>query len=73
MTTKERILQAGLKMWPYISANAIARELGLSGHAAILYHFPKLRDAIAYHAVDVGDKRVIGYLTLEGHRAVKSR
>ncbi len=69
--TREKILNAGLKIWPDVSLSKIGRETGLT-HAAISYHFPldQLRDRIAEHAVEVGDSRVVVQLIAERHPAV---
>ncbi len=68
--TRLAILNAGLKLWPYATPSKIAREVGIT-HAAVLYHFTNVRDAVAFHAVQVGDELVINYLRLEGHPAVE--
>lgn len=67
------ILDAGLELWGNeFSASAIARKVGLS-HGSVLYHFKsssELRDAVAYHAMSKGDKRVIPMLIWEKHPCV---
>lgn len=70
--TKEKFLKAGLRLWPNISALAIANETGYT-HASVLYHFPgeSLKDAIAEYAVKTGNSRVILQLVAEGHKAIK--
>lgn len=68
--TREKILNAGLNLWPNVTASTVGRAAGLS-HAAVLYHFPgTLRDAVADHAVATGDSRVIVQLMAAGHSAV---
>lgn len=71
--TKERFLKAGLRLWPDISALAIADETGYT-HANVLYHFPgeSLKDSIAEYAVQIGHSRVIVQLIANGHKAVKN-
>lgn len=66
-----QILDAGVAIWPNVSARNIGKSLDLS-HAAILYHFKSsaaLRDAVAQHAVDRMDKRVVAALLVEQHPA----
>ena len=69
--TRERILNAGVKVWPNVSLSILGRETGLT-HAAISYHFPleQLRDRVAEHAVAIGASRVIVQLIAEKHPAV---
>lgn len=75
---KVDILEMGLRLWRADvepSARRIAIELKLSSHAAVLYHFKSslgLRNAIAYHAVEQGESRVIVRLISENHTAVAS-
>lgn len=75
---KTDILRTGVQLWRADvepSARRIAAELQLSSHAAVLYHFAtsvRLRDAIAAHAVAIGESRVIVKLIASGHAAVKS-
>lgn len=71
--TREKILNAGVALWPDVSALAVAHAAGLT-HPAVLYHFPDgtLKDAIAEHAVDVGESRVIIQLIAADHKAIKS-
>ena len=38
--TRTRILESGLKLWPDVTASAIAADLGIT-HATVLYHFDK--------------------------------
>lgn len=69
---RARILCAGLRLWPAASARAIGAALGMS-HSNVLYHFGNadgLRNAIAAHAVQRGESRVITYLIAEKHAAV---
>jgi len=74
---KLRILETGVRLWlldpALVTARRIAAEMGMT-HAAVLYHFgtsARLKDAIAAHAVERGEARIIGHLIMSGHRAVK--
>jgi AcrR family transcriptional regulator len=69
--TRERILNAGVKLWPDITVSKVAREAGLT-HAAVLYHFPSfnLKNKIAEHAISINESRVIVQLIASGHPAV---
>lgn len=75
--TKLEILEMGLRLWrvdpAYVTARRIASELDVV-HGTVGYHFANrersLRDAIAYHAVEQGDERVIAQLIIERHKAV---
>ena len=69
--TREKILKAGLKIWPNVTLSNIGRETGLT-HAAISYHFPleELRDRVAQYAVIMGESRVIVQLIAQNHPAV---
>ena len=74
--TKSKILAAGLEMWlenpNSVSANGIGNRIGMK-HASILYHFPYgVKDAVAEHAVNVGNSRVIAQLIVSEHPAVKN-
>lgn len=62
--TKRAILNAGLICWPDISARRVGAECGLT-HTAVLHHFPgdgALKQAVAKHAVEVEDSRVVRLL-----------
>ena len=75
--TKRRILEMGLTLWrvdpAYVTARRIAKELNMS-HGTVCYHFPRgersLKDAIAFHAVQNGESRVIVHLIAMNHKAV---
>jgi AcrR family transcriptional regulator len=69
--TREKILNAGVELWPYISVSSVARKAGLT-HAAVLYHFPtcNLKNKIAEHAITIGDSRVIVQLIASRHPAI---
>lgn len=71
ITTRERILNAAVKLWPNITLEAVAEKIGMT-HPTILYHFPDdtLRDAVAEHAVAIGESRVIVALIAENHSAI---
>ena len=69
--TKARIVSTGLQLWPNVSARRIARQLGLT-HTAVLYHYgtsAALRDAVALHAVAVGDRSIVPQLIASRHAA----
>lgn len=70
------ILAAGLELWrcdpSTVSARGIGRRLGMT-HSAVLYHhgtIAALRDAVAAHAVAMGDAVVIPMLIVARHPAV---
>lgn len=69
--TREKILNAGVKLWPEVSLSKVAREAGLT-HAAVLYHFPMgtLKNRVAEHAIKTGDSRVIVQLIAARHPAI---
>jgi len=75
--TKLAILEIGLRLWrvdpAMVTARRIARELDLT-HGAVCYHFRRgersLKDAIAFHAVEQGEARVIAHLIAGNHKAV---
>jgi len=68
--TRERILKAGVELWPDVTLQAVADKVGLT-HPAILHHFPQntLKDAVAEHAVETGDSNVIVQLFASTHPA----
>lgn len=71
---RNRIIAAGVTLWPNVSARAIAAKIGLT-HSGILYHFEDanaMLDAIAAHAVENGNSRVIAQLITSRHPAVAS-
>jgi AcrR family transcriptional regulator len=75
---KRKILDAGLKLWRQdparVTARSIADAVGLT-HPTVLSHFKEaggLRDAVAAHAVEKGDSRIIVQLMAQGHDAVKN-
>jgi AcrR family transcriptional regulator len=75
---KARILEMGVRLWrvdpSYVSARRIGIELGMT-HSAVLYHFghsAAMVDAIAAHAVERGESRVIVSLIGMQHKAVAS-
>jgi AcrR family transcriptional regulator len=76
--TKREILEAGVKLWipsnGQINAHSIGASIGLT-HSAILYHFGtinELRNAVAEHAVSVGNSRIIMHLVSMRHAAISS-
>jgi len=70
--TREKILTAGVKLWPDISLSKVARACGMT-HAAVLYHYPgdSLKGAIATYAVEQRESRVIVQLIAEKHPAIE--
>ena len=69
--TKRAILEIGVKLWPDVTAREIARRLDMS-HPVIAYHFgADLKDAVAAHAVETGNSRVIAQLIATKHKAVR--
>lgn len=73
-STRDKILDAGLVLWPNISAHAVAREVGLNSNTNVLYYFKTvdaLKDAIAEHAVKTSHSKVIVQLLAVGHKAIK--
>lgn len=65
------ILDMGVKIWPDVTAREIARRLGMS-HPNVSYHFgEELKDAVAAHAVETGNSRVIAQLIATKHKAIK--
>lgn len=69
--TKQRILEAGVKLWPNITVRAIAAKLGIS-HPLICYHFgKKIEEAIITYAIEAGKSRVIAQLIATKHPAVR--
>jgi len=76
--TRRCILETGVRLWrvdpQYVTARRIATELNLT-HGAVIYHFSRgqrLRDAVAQHAVNEGDARVIASLIAMQHKAAAS-
>ncbi len=71
--TKEKILKAGVSLWPDVTLEAVARKAKLESHQVVLYHFPNgtLRDAVAEYAVENDFSKVVVQLIGSGHRAAK--
>lgn len=72
--TKQKILNAGLDLWPDVTLQGVARALDLNSHVNIFYYFKnvaELKDAVAAHAVETGNSRVIMQLVAANHAAVK--
>jgi len=70
--TKLKILKAGLICWPDISARKVGEQCGMT-HTAILHHFSgegTLKNAIAEHAVEVEDLRVVRLLICNDHPSI---
>lgn len=71
-STKERILDAGLKAWPDVRLTKVAALAGVE-HTHVIYYFRvagALKDAIAEHAVKTGNSRVILQLIAMNHKAI---
>lgn len=72
--TRLNILNAGLTLWPDLTFEGVARVLKLNSHTNVVYHFRTvgaLKDAVAAHAVETGNSRVIMQLVAANHPAVK--
>lgn len=71
-TTKDKILDQAVKLWPNVTYQSVASLVKMT-HPAIIYHFPQgtLKEAVAEHAVKIGHSRTIVQLVGEGHPAVK--
>lgn len=72
--TKDKILNAGIDMWlenPLsVTANGIASKIGLT-HGTVLYNFPNgVRNAVAEHAVKIGNSRIIVQLIALNHESI---
>jgi len=68
---KAQILEAGLTLWPNVTARSVARVCGIT-HQGVLYHFDNtdaLCEAIATHAVRSGCKRVVPMLIVARHES----
>ena len=67
-----KILEAGLELWPHITPSSIAKKIGLSNHAAVIYHYPNgtLMDAVAEWAVLNDHSRIILQLIGMNHELV---
>ena len=69
---KEQILQAGLALWPNVTARSIARALDMT-HPGVLYHFSTaeaLSNAVAAYAVRIGDAQIVPQLIVAHHPVV---
>lgn len=72
---KERILEAGIRIWlddpMKVTARNIAKSIDMQ-HPTILYHFGKkgIRNAIAEHAVKNGYSKIIVQLIASCHPSV---
>lgn len=73
MKAKEKILKAGLKIWPDITGKAIGEKTGIS-RQAVFKHFPQgtLKNTIAEYAVKTGHSRVILQLIATDHPAIEN-
>lgn len=68
--TKEEILKAGLELWPDVTPSTIATKIGIT-HAAVLYHFSNVKEAVAQYAVDNDCSKVIVQMLATNHKLVK--
>lgn len=68
--TKEAILKAGLELWPDVTPSTIAAKLGIT-HAAVLYHFPNVKEAVAQYAVETDCSPVIVQMLATNHKQVR--
>ena len=68
--TKEEILKAGLELWPDVTPSTIAVKLGIT-HAAVLYHFPNVKEAVAQYAVETDYSKVIVQMLATNHKLVR--
>lgn len=70
---RTQILEAGLSLWPGVTARNVAKSIGIT-HSAVLYHFgtsEALKDAVAAHAITVQCDRVIPMLIVAKHSAAE--
>lgn len=68
------ILDAGLALWPNVTARGIGKMLGMT-HAGVFHHFgctDGLKDAVAAEAVRVGNVPIVRQLIVTGHPAADS-
>ena len=63
---KNEILQAGLKLWPNVTPSSVANALNIT-HAAVIYHFPNVRNAVAEYAIKTRYLPVIVQMIASGH------
>lgn len=74
--TKLQMLEIGVRLWPDVTMREIARSIKPEPktHTAVAYHFKshaKLMKAIIAHAIEKGHSKVIAYLIVTNHAAVK--
>ena len=65
---KNEILQAGLKLWPNVTPSSVANALNIT-HAAVIYHFPNVRNAVAEYAIKTRYLPVVVQMIASGHPA----
>lgn len=71
--TKQKILDAGIKLWPNVTGRGVATYIGMK-HPTVAWHFGKsdeLRAAVAQYAVEIGNSRVIAQLIAVRHPAIR--
>ncbi|MBP5698087.1 MAG: hypothetical protein J6W96_00990 [Alphaproteobacteria bacterium] len=69
--TRELILQTGLKLWPNVTPSTIATALNIT-HAAVLYHFADVKEAVAQYALDTDCSKVIVQMLATNHKLVRN-
>lgn len=57
------ILETGLVLYPFVSASAIAKLIGIK-HSTVLYHFKDVKKAVEEYALEVNDERVLKLMNL---------
>lgn len=68
--TRTRILETGLQLWPDVTPTTIATALNIT-HAAVLYHFSDVKNAVAEYAVENNYSPVIVQLLATNHKLVR--
>lgn len=69
--TKEKLLEAGLKLWPNVTNRAVAKKTGMT-HPVVAYHFKDgIANAVAAYAVAIGNSKVIAHLVATNHKAIR--
>lgn len=69
--TREKILRAGLEMWPNVTALGIAKKLTIK-HTTVLYHFKDVRKAVEQHGLDNDISKIIVYLIITNDKRVSN-
>ena len=79
-TIRRKILAAGVRLWAaggesQVTLERVALACNLT-HSGVLYHFKsagRMRHAVACHAIETDESRVIVQLQAINHRALKRR